>query len=542
MKKTLILACVAGFIGSAKAQSVLTPSLLPAPGVVQYMNYDTLKKASNVPSNTGVSQTWNFTTLVSNRKDTTSYTTPSGQGNQADFSTATVMGTNAGLTTAYKINTGEYSVLGNYGGGASNRNRTLDGKSDYPLRKLKLPVTYLTSYKDTQKYITKQDNPAVLTALRAFLGINADSIRMKHRELKSVKCDAYGKVILPGGFSFDKTLRVKDSTVSYDSTELYSDGSWQQPSGTAALYLGPKKVVTKTITWYADSNNFPFPAVIINYVNGTSLGNIAYLKPVVAPITIIFDVQNARCNGESNGSINAGVSGGKPNYTYKWSTGATTSSISNVKAGGYSITVTDANGTSLVKTGTVAEPDPISISASAKDPSKPNNDGEIYLEVSGGNQGSFFGTEYFLKWSTGIIHDNIGTPPVPDTLKGLSSGTYLVTVTDSRGCSATASVVLKAFTSGISGISRKEISELYPNPCSNVLNVSFELQAAQAVSIKIIDMMGREVLRLKDKEEMNAGKHQFNLNVESLPQGIFLYQLETGGISEIRKINHVTGR
>ncbi|MBK6889502.1 MAG: SprB repeat-containing protein [Sphingobacteriales bacterium] len=49
-------------------------------------------------------------------------------------------------------------------------------------------------------------------------------------------------------------------------------------------------------------------------------------------------------NGGSDGTASVTASGGTPPYTYLWNTGATTSSISGLVAGTYSVTVTDARG------------------------------------------------------------------------------------------------------------------------------------------------------------------------------------------------------
>src|SRR6185369_1651604 len=49
------------------------------------------------------------------------------------------------------------------------------------------------------------------------------------------------------------------------------------------------------------------------------------------------------CFGGNNGTASASPSGGTPAYSYSWSNGANTSSISGLMAGTYSVTVTDAH-------------------------------------------------------------------------------------------------------------------------------------------------------------------------------------------------------
>jgi len=53
---------------------------------------------------------------------------------------------------------------------------------------------------------------------------------------------------------------------------------------------------------------------------------------------------DGNCNNNNEASASVSASGGTAPYSYAWSNGATTSSIDNLSAGTYSVTVTDANG------------------------------------------------------------------------------------------------------------------------------------------------------------------------------------------------------
>ncbi len=65
------------------------------------------------------------------------------------------------------------------------------------------------------------------------------------------------------------------------------------------------------------------------------------------------------CNGGSDGQASAIPAGGTPAYTYAWTpSGGAGATASNLTAGTYTITVTDAHGCSHDTTVTVTQPQP----------------------------------------------------------------------------------------------------------------------------------------------------------------------------------------
>ncbi|MEX1239211.1 MAG: SprB repeat-containing protein, partial [Cyclobacteriaceae bacterium] len=129
------------------------------------------------------------------------------------------------------------------------------------------------------------------------------------------------------------------------------------------------------------------------------------------------------CNG-SNGSIDITASGGTGPYSFSWSNGATTEDLQNMKAGLYTVTVSDnagctAQGTYFLRDIVTLTLKGESIATSCVDDAS----GAIDLTVAGG------AAPYSYSWSNGATTED---------LSGLTSGTYTVTVTDSKNCSVTA--------------------------------------------------------------------------------------------------------
>jgi gliding motility-associated-like protein len=131
--------------------------------------------------------------------------------------------------------------------------------------------------------------------------------------------------------------------------------------------------------------------------------------------------------GSSTGSITiTNPNGGTAPYTYKWSTGATTPSVSGLAAGLYMITVTDATGCFGVQTVNVEGLSNITATIVKANAACSLPSGSISLSnVTGGT------APYTYKWS-----DLTGANQ-PANRTGLAAGTYVVTITDATGCSKT---------------------------------------------------------------------------------------------------------
>jgi hypothetical protein len=67
-------------------------------------------------------------------------------------------------------------------------------------------------------------------------------------------------------------------------------------------------------------------------------------------------------------------------------------------------------------------------------------------------------------------------------------------------------------------------------------HIKFDLPEATHVSIKIYDMLGKEVATLKN-EYMNAGYHSINFNARNLASGLYIYKILTNNHTAVRKMS-----
>ena len=97
--------------------------------------------------------------------------------------------------------------------------------------------------------------------------------------------------------------------------------------------------------------------VVVSDANNCATTLIINITQPQSPINITLTSTQPSCFGYSDGALSAVINGGIAPYSYLWSTGATTPSITNLTAQQYLLTVTDANGCSVQNTFGLAQPD-----------------------------------------------------------------------------------------------------------------------------------------------------------------------------------------
>lgn len=79
------------------------------------------------------------------------------------------------------------------------------------------------------------------------------------------------------------------------------------------------------------------------------------------------------------------------------------------------------------------------------------------------------------------------------------------------------------------------LEQNYPNPFNPATTIAFYLPRSGRVSLKIIDVAGREVMTLAD-QFMKAGRHEATFEAQGIASGVYFYRLQMGDFSLTKKL------
>jgi len=233
---------------------------------------------------------------------------------------------------------------------------------------------------------------------------------------------------------------VNDSTCALtynlNATPSFGAGTWSGAGGVFANANSATSAVTVatagtyTFTWTED--------------NGGGCISSDDVDVTFIVLSIPNTPTDPLCNGGNDGQIVLAPQGGIAPYSYLWNAAANnqiTNPATNLGAGSYMVTVTDAFGCFLDSTFTLSEPTPFTYTTTSTPANCGNPDGTATVVGFAGGTGA-----YTYDWGAGPVASNTSTNLTPNT--------YSVTVADANNCDTTFTIVVgntAPFTASITG-------------------------------------------------------------------------------------------
>ncbi len=239
------------------------------------------------------------------------------------------------------------------------------------------------------------------------------------------------------------------------------------------------------------------------------------------------------CGSYRGGSITASMPDGVAPFHYSWTrngvpVGGDQATLDNLDAGGYQVTITDANGCTSTRNVILTDPSqdlPLTATITSQQFNAVNYTGpcwaKLTMHIGGGK------APYQIDWGFGGGYGSIDSWPVS------TPGTYTIKVKDARGCITTTTV---SFDSCIGTMGEnptntsnqgKKISlvALRPSVTTGPVAADFVTQHAGNVNLTVVDCNGN-VQMTSALGTFSAGSNTAMLNVASLQSGVYLVILQ----------------
>ncbi|HXB12641.1 MAG TPA: T9SS type A sorting domain-containing protein [Bacteroidia bacterium] len=200
--------------------------------------------------------------------------------------------------------------------------------------------------------------------------------------------------------------------------------------------------------------------------------------------------------------------------TYKWSTGATTSSITVIPATTttYKVVVSDSCGKDSATT-TVTVDNPKFTACCGTTITKGDS---AYINISGGSGSNTYSWSPSVSLNCDTCRHVVATPAVTTT--------YTVQGTDSYGCSYDTVITITVTPASIQSLTESKDLKIYPNPN----NGSFQLlisnyQLAINGTVEIYNLQGEKIY----SKPLCSANYALSINLFSQPNGVYLYRVVT---------------
>lgn len=167
--------------------------------------------------------------------------------------------------------------------------------------------------------------------------------------------------------------------------------------------------------------------------------------------------------------------------------------------------------------------------------------------VAGTQSVSFFDQSSYLptawEWTFSGGTPNTSSLQNPSNIQYAASGIYQVKLVASNSFGSDTIIRTKyvhvspmiGIGSNETGLYNFKLEQNFPNPFNPVTKINYSIAKTGFVSLKVFDVMGREVAVLVNRN-MNAGNYEATFNGENLTSGIYFYKIKTENFSDTKRM------
>lgn len=84
-------------------------------------------------------------------------------------------------------------------------------------------------------------------------------------------------------------------------------------------------------------------------------------------------------------------------------------------------------------------------------------------------------------------------------------------------------------------VSNYALDQNYPNPFNPATKISYSIKQEGLVTLKVYDVLGKEVATLVN-ENKAVGNYEVDFNASQLPSGMYIYKIQSGNFSDVKKM------
>ncbi|WP_430811493.1 MULTISPECIES: FG-GAP-like repeat-containing protein [unclassified Carboxylicivirga] len=227
-------------------------------------------------------------------------------------------------------------------------------------------------------------------------------------------------------------------------------------------------------------------------------------------LELSVQVDHLTCHGAQSGAIHTSIDRGTAPLSYRWSNGASTSTLQHISGGNYTLLATDAHGCVHEQSIDVMEPDALQIEyiTSPDDPSTAFGEGTAeVVAIQGGV------APYHIRWNDPLQQKGADATH-------LLEGAYKVFIEDSVHC-VHEEIITIVVNSGIKKLFANGL-EIYPNPARD--QVRIENPVEQSVQYKVYGLNGS---LYKSGTLLPNGLSHTLLDISSFTPGSYIIQILT---------------